>query len=69
MKSFWLAISGICVIGAAVFIWRGDVVSAFVVAVVGVVAWFLNYRMQMKEVVNAANLEDEKNYRDDSEEI
>lgn len=32
---------------AAVFLWRRDFNTAFVVAAVGAVAWFLNYRVQM----------------------
>lgn len=67
MKVFWLALSGICIVVAGVFIWLGDVVSAFVVAVIGILAWFLNYRIQMKEVAAAANLEDEKRYRDEAD--
>ena len=67
MKVFWLALSGVCIVVAGVFIWLGDVVSAFVVAVIGILAWFLNYRIQMKEVADAADLEDEKRYRDETD--
>ncbi len=67
MKVFWLVVSGICIVAAGVLIWLGDVVSAFVVAVVGILAWFLNYRIQMKEVADAADLEDEGRYKDDSD--
>ncbi|HUE82581.1 MAG TPA: hypothetical protein VMM84_10760 [Pyrinomonadaceae bacterium] len=67
MKVFWLALSGVCIVVAGVFIWLGDVVSAFVVAVIGILAWFLNYRIQMKEVADAADLEDEKRYRDEAD--
>jgi hypothetical protein len=38
-----------------------------VVAALGVVAWFLNYRAQMTEVIAAADLE-EANQREDSDE-
>jgi hypothetical protein len=34
-----------------------DFNTAFVVAALGMVAWFLNYRAQMKEIVTAADLE------------
>ena len=67
MKVFWLVVSGVCIVVAGVFIWLGDVVSAFVVAVIGILAWFLNYRIQMKEVADAADLEDEKRYRDETD--
>lgn len=49
MKLFWLIVAGSCVAVAAVFLLRGDFDRAFVVAAVGMVAWFLNYRMQVKE--------------------
>jgi hypothetical protein len=45
-----MAISGACILIAAVFIWRRDFSTAFVVAVIGVLAWFLNYRSQIKTV-------------------
>lgn len=67
MKLFWLTISGVCIVVAAVFIWRGDVTTAFVVAVIGIVAWFLNYRIQMKEVTAAADFEEEQRTREDSD--
>lgn len=46
---------------------RGRLEAAFVVATLGVVAWFLNYRMQMKEVVAAADLEETNNGEDTNE--
>jgi hypothetical protein len=49
VKVFWLTLAGTCVAVAGVFMLRGDFDSAFVVAAVGMVAWFLNYRMQVKE--------------------
>jgi preprotein translocase subunit YajC len=30
--------------------WRRDFNTAFIVAVIGVVAWFLNYRSQIKSI-------------------
>ena len=41
---------------AAFFLWRGDFNTAFVVAALGVVAWFLSYRVQMTAVTRAADL-------------
>ena len=48
MKTFWLALAGCCIVGAAVLIIRGHFDGAFVVAVVGMMAWFLNYRAQIQ---------------------
>jgi hypothetical protein len=60
VKLVWLIIAGIAIAVAGVLLWFGDFTSAFVVAAIGLVAWFLNYRIQMKEVFAAADLEQEK---------
>lgn len=39
---------------------------AFVVAALGMVAWFLNYRAQMKEIITAADTQEDSK-RDDGE--
>jgi hypothetical protein len=65
VKFVWLTAAAVCIIGAAVFAGRLDFDKAFIVAAVGIVCWFLNYREQMKEVVRAA---DEKNEEEDSTE-
>ncbi len=61
MKVFWLTISGTCVGVALFFLFRRDFDTAFIVAVAGAVAWFLNYRVRMKELTG---LSDEQNKRD-----
>ena len=47
MKLVWLISAGICIVVAAVFLLLGQFNAAFVVAVVGLVSWFLNYRAQV----------------------
>ncbi len=64
MKIFWLIIAGICIIAAAFFLLRRDFNTAFVVAAIGVVSWFLNYRIRMKEITTAADLEAENEGED-----
>ena len=61
MKTFWLAIAGCCIVGAALLMLLGHFDGAFVVAVVGMIAWFLNYRAQLQKglVVEDATVEDE----------
>lgn len=49
--------SGICIVAAGFFLLRGELNTAFVVATLGIVAWFLNYRIQMKAITTAADLE------------
>ena len=60
MKIFWLILAGIGIVVAAFFLWRHDFDKAFVIAALGMVAWLLNYRAQMKEIVAVAELADEK---------
>lgn len=55
MKFAWLVIAGCRIIGAAVLMILGHFDGAFVVAVVGMVAWFLNYRAQVKRSLDAAD--------------
>ena len=52
-----MIVSGICIVAAGFFLLRGDLNTAFVVATLGIVAWFLNYRIQMKAITTAADLE------------
>ena len=61
MKLFWLIVAGGCVAVAAVFLLQGDFDRAFVVAAAGMVAWFLNYRMQVKERLAAIDADEEDN--------
>ncbi len=61
MKLFWMILSGVCIVVAAFFLLRGELNTAFVIAVLGSVAWFLNYRMQLKTIVDAAELEQRNN--------
>jgi len=56
-----MIVAGVCIVVAAVFLLRRDLNTALVIAVVGLVAWFLNYRAQMKAVITAADLEENSN--------
>lgn len=55
-----MIVAGLCILAAAFFLWRQDLNKAFVIATLGMLAWFLNYRAQMKEIVAAADLEKDK---------
>ena len=67
VKLFWIIIACASIVVAAFMVLRGRLEAAFVIAAVGVVAWFLNYRSQMTEVITAADLE-EANQREDTNE-
>lgn len=58
MKLFWMVVAGAGIVVAAFFLLRRDFDKAFVIAALGMVAWFLNYRAQVRETT-AADLEDE----------
>lgn len=58
VKLFWMILAGVCIVVAAVFLLRRDLNTAFVIAALGLVAWFLNYRAQMKAIVAAADLQE-----------
>ena len=68
MKLFWLILAGCCIVVAAVFLLRGNFDAAFVVAAVGMVAWFLNYRMQVREQLAARDSQEENVEVNDSDE-
>ena len=61
MKVVWLVIAGICLVAAAIAFWRQQLSTAFVIATIGVLAWFLRYRIDLKESLaeNGAPLTDE----------
>jgi preprotein translocase subunit YajC len=60
MKLFWMIVAGICIAAAAVYMLKGDFNTAFVIAVLGMIFWFFNYRAQMKEVISAAEVQDKE---------
>lgn len=70
MKTFLLIVAGICIVTAAILLWYGDLPTAFVIAVIGMVAWALNYRIQVKEALAAADGRTEEDLeKQDSDEI
>ncbi len=61
MKTFWMVLAGIGILIAGFFLLRREFDRAFIAAALGMVAWFLNYRAQMKEITTAADQADETN--------
>ena len=61
VKIFWMIVAAVAIVMAGVFLWRRDFDTAFIVAALGMVAWFLNYRAQMKEITAAADLKEKNN--------
>ena len=61
MKVIWTAIAGVCLLAAAIALWRQQLNSAFVIATIGLMAWFLRYRSDLKGSLaeNGSRLKDD----------
>jgi hypothetical protein len=64
----WIFAAGICLILAAVFLVRENMSAAFVAAVLGCVAWFLNVRNQLKRTIIPTEDEIDDELKDESDE-
>jgi len=47
----WMIASALFLIAAAIFLWRNNLSTAFVIAALGACAWFLSYRAQMSSKI------------------
>ncbi len=54
-ERLWSIVSVICLIVAAVFVWRWHLDVAFVVATLGVLAWFLDVRHRLRPAHSEAD--------------
>ncbi|HEX8422079.1 MAG TPA: hypothetical protein VF634_01645 [Pyrinomonadaceae bacterium] len=61
----WSVAAGVCLFIAAVFLLLGRMDAAFVVATLGVVAWFWNERNRLRP----QGIEDGERFQDEDEEI
>ena len=57
MRLFWKIITGVCIVAAAILLVFNQLDAAFVVATLGIVAWFLNFRVQMKRIIAESEIE------------
>ena len=67
MSRLWIIIAYVCIVAAALLALLGKRDAAFVIAALGVVSWFLNYRLQVKRVIAAADAEESNNGEDTNE--
>ena len=51
MRVLWISLSAICAVAAVVLFIRQRFDAAFVLATLAGVAWFLNYRAQLKRII------------------
>ena len=47
-ERIWMILAILLLMVAAVFLWRGNLSAAFVIATLGAVGWFLSYRSQLR---------------------
>ena len=60
MKTFWIIVSGLCGVAAVLLVLlRDDYEKAFIAATVGAVAWFLSYRVRLRQTLAATDKTDE----------
>jgi hypothetical protein len=48
LERMFTILSGLLLLTALIFLWRNNLSAAFVIATLGVVAWFLSYRAQLR---------------------
>ena len=65
MKTFWIVVSALCGAAAVFFVVRDDFEKMFIAAVLGAVAWFLSYRVRLREKLRNT---DEMNREDEDDE-
>ena len=70
MERAWGIASGLCLVVAAVFLWRANLDGAFVAATLGLVAWFLGLRDRLRKTIIPAGDQprDEESYHDAGDE-
>ena len=59
MKTFWIIAAAVGALTAVFFVLRGEFDNAFIAAVLGAVAWILNYRTQLREKMGETDQTDE----------
>ena len=59
MKNVWTPIAAVCMLVAIVLVTGLNFEAGFVVAAIGAVAWFLNYRRQVRTRLDGFEGEDE----------
>lgn len=47
-----------CISGAVIALWGQHYEAAFIIGTVGALAWFINYRVRLKELIEEPNIHD-----------
>lgn len=59
MRTFWIVLSALCGATAVFFVVREDYEKMFIAATVGAVAWFLSYRVRLREKLDRDETDEE----------
>jgi hypothetical protein len=65
VKTFWIVVSALCGAAAVFFVVRNDYEMMFIVATIGAVAWFLSYRVRLRETLRAIDETDQRETDDE----
>lgn len=65
MKTFWIVVSALCGATAVFFVVRNDFEKMFIAAAVGAVAWFLSYRVRLRDTLRELDETDREEEDDD----
>jgi hypothetical protein len=66
VKTFWIVVSALCGAAAVFFVVRDDFEKMFIAAVLGAVAWFLSYRVRLRQTLSEMD-ETDREEEDDEE--
>lgn len=66
MKTFWIVVSALCGATAVFFVLRDDFEKMFIAAALGAIAWFLSYRVRLRETIRDLD-ETDREEEDDEE--
>ena len=61
----WTIAAGALLFVALIELWRNNLSAAFVIATLGIVAWFLSYRTQMKAKIAAGDASEPREEADE----
>ncbi|HXD32655.1 MAG TPA: hypothetical protein VN643_16150 [Pyrinomonadaceae bacterium] len=64
MKQFWIAVTVVCVAAAGLAMWLRHYDAGFVIATIGALSWFLNYRVTAKELISESKKDADEEQED-----
>jgi len=69
VKTFWKILAALLTIKAVVWLFVGNYERAFLSAAAGGVAWFLSYRVQLREKLEETDQTNEKDADDEESQL